>query len=210
MFHLNSNSSFRSSDAADEKSRRFFNRVAFAFPLIERALLPGYRQALAATRLDTALTVLDLGTGTGILAAAFAERGHVVKGLDFAQRLLQRAVRRHPTVAFELFNLADLDSLPTNSWDVVSMGYLLHGLDRDFRQAVLREAARIANSHVLIFDYGEPGNALVRFIEWIEGPHYPEFLRDSRAIDFARAGLTLRHHRPMRGSGAMWLCVPDS
>jgi 2-polyprenyl-3-methyl-5-hydroxy-6-metoxy-1,4-benzoquinol methylase len=38
-----------------------------------------------------ALSVLDLATGTGLLAGAFAERGHAVAGPDFADNLLNRA-----------------------------------------------------------------------------------------------------------------------
>jgi SAM-dependent methyltransferase len=210
MLHLNSDTSPHARRTEHDKTRRFFNRVGFAFPLIERALLPGYRRSLEETGLDPSLSVLDFGAGTGILASAFAERGHTVKGLDFAVRLLRRARRLHPDIDFELFDLLDLGTLPADSWDLVSMGYLLHGLDREFRLQILRQAARIAKSHVVVFDYGEPGNRWVRLIEWIEGPHYPEFLADSREADFAAAGLTLLRHRPMANSGAMWLCAPGA
>ncbi len=188
------------------KTRRFFNLVALIYPFIERNLDPAYNQALDRLTLDRDLDVLDLATGTGILAGSFAERGHRVQGLDFAENLLRRARRRYPEVHFRNFDLADLAEIPDESHDIVCMGFLLHGLDAEFRQQILIQAARIAARYVLVCDYGRPGNWFVRFIEWIEGPHYPAFLAAARGEEFARAGLAVRKEIPFRNFGTAWLC----
>ena len=52
----------------NQKARRFFNRTAIIYPIIERALFPEYKRALRKLDLDSNLSVLDLATGTGILA----------------------------------------------------------------------------------------------------------------------------------------------
>ncbi|MCP4388791.1 MAG: hypothetical protein GY802_10885, partial [Gammaproteobacteria bacterium] len=77
---------------------------------------------------------------------------------------------------FRHFDLLHLDRLEADSYDLVSMGWFLHGLSADFRRYVLRESARIARVQVLIFDYCCDGGWLVRLIEWIEGPNYPAFI----------------------------------
>ncbi len=131
----------------------FFNRMSPLYPIVERHLFPEYRRALGRIALSPELHVLDLATGTGLLAGAFSERGHAVSGLDFADKLLKRARRRFPQVDFRHFDLLHLDRIETHTFDLVCMGYFLHGLSPDFRRYVLRESARIARAQVLIIDY---------------------------------------------------------
>jgi SAM-dependent methyltransferase len=156
--------------AERRRARRFFNRISPLYPIVERHLFPEYRDALFRIGLPPAL---DLATGTGLLAGAFAERGHAVTGLDFADRLLSRARKRFPQVDFRNLDLRHLDGFESDAYDLVSMGYFLHGLSPDFRRFILRETVGIARSYVLSFDYGRDGGWLIRFIEWIEGPNYP-------------------------------------
>ena len=52
---------------------------------------------LADSQVETGMTVLDLGIGTGNLAARFAERGCWVWGLDFAPAMIARAQIKVPT-----------------------------------------------------------------------------------------------------------------
>jgi ubiquinone/menaquinone biosynthesis C-methylase UbiE len=87
------------------RARRFFNRMSPLYPIVERHLFPQYRAVLARLALPPELGVLDLATGTGLLAGAFAERGHAVTGLDFAEKLLNRARRRFPGVDFRNLDL---------------------------------------------------------------------------------------------------------
>lgn len=188
-----------------QKVRRFFNRVAFVFPFIEYNLFPEYRRALKKLNLPTNQTVLDLATGTGILAGAFAERGHAVVGLDFADKLLKRARRKFSQVDFRHFDLFHLNEIAGGQYDLVAMGYFLHGVDPAFRHQVLTEAVRIAREYVVVFDYCCRGNWLVRFIEWLEGPHYPSFVAGSREEDFRTAGLRIIKEINLSDYGSVWL-----
>jgi len=190
------------------RAQRFFNRVSVLYPVVERHLSPQYRQSLCAIDLPRELSVLDLATGTGLLAGAFSERGHPVTGLDFADKLLRRARRRFPRVDFRSFDLLHRDRIEARAYDVVSMGYLLHGLSPDFRRFVLRQSARIARAHVLVFDYGRDGGWFVRLIEWIEGPNYPLFIAEDREQAFRRADLQLERVEQVSEFGSYWLCAP--
>src|SRR5690606_2963385 len=53
------------------------------------------------------LRVLDLGTGTGALAALFAEAGCHVTGVDFSEEMLARARERVPRATFWHVDLLD-------------------------------------------------------------------------------------------------------
>src|ERR1700757_2160875 len=45
--------------------------------------------------------VLDLGTGPGLVAAAAADRGAHVIGIDFSETMLAEARSRHPSLQFQ-------------------------------------------------------------------------------------------------------------
>ena len=188
------------------RARRFFNLVSVIYPLIERSLTPAYRRALRKLKLDPGLSVMDLATGTGILAAAYAERGHPTTGIDFAANLLSRARRKFPEVTFREMDLVELDGIPDGSFGIVSIGYFLHGVDAEFRQEVLAEATRISSDYVIVFDYGRPGNFLVRFIEWVEDSHYLGFLASSRDAEYREAGLEIVKDFPTSDFGQVWVC----
>ncbi len=189
-----------------QRTRQFFNLVSPIYPFIEKGLLPEYQRVLNDFNFDPNLSVLDLATGTGILAGSFAARGHNVTGFDFSESLLRRAKRRYPEVTFHNTDLADLDQVETNSYDIVTMGFFLHGVDAGFRNFVLMEAARIAVSKVVVFDYGRPGNWFVRLIEWVEGPHYPGFMASSRSEEFLKAGLVIEEEARLSNYGSVWVC----
>jgi SAM-dependent methyltransferase len=192
------------------RARRFFNRMSPLYPIVERHLFPQYRDVLSRIALPPALSVLDLATGTGLLAGAFAERGHAATGLDFADKLLDRARKRFPQIDFRNLDLRHLDRIGTGAYDLVSMGYFLHGLSPDFRRFILRESARVARAHVLIFDYGRDGGWFVRLIEWMEGPNYPAFLAEDRTREIDAAGLRIDREEQVSDFGSYWLCTLSS
>jgi ubiquinone/menaquinone biosynthesis C-methylase UbiE len=188
-----------------ERARRLFNRAAPLFLIIERWLEPQYRDALAALGLPRHLSVLDVGTGTGSLAMALAARGHPVTGIDVAERLLRRARRRVPAAGFCRMDLVELPDVVAGAFDLVAVGYVLHGLSPRLRRFTLEQAGRIAARAVLVFDYAAPGPWYVRVVEHFEGPHYREFLRSSVESLLAEVGLSVERTVPMAPSSACWL-----
>ena len=198
-------------DSVDERRRakRFFNRVALAFHVIDRRLGPEYRRALEVLSLSTDQTVLDIGTGTGTLAAAFAERGHRVTGIDFVERLLERARRRVPSGDFRLLDLVEVEAMPSGAFDIVCLAYVLHGLSPELRDTTLHHAARLARNGVLVFDYSCLGPWYVRLIEWIEGPYYPSFVARSMDDQVSAHRLTVEESGETSSIGGWWWCVED-
>jgi ubiquinone/menaquinone biosynthesis C-methylase UbiE len=106
--------------------------------------------------------ILDVGTGTGRVAAMLAGGGAVVTSIDTSERMLDAARKRASAQLVDVtFVLADAHALDfeSRSFDVVvCLGVL--GAARDWRRC-LAESCRIAD-RLVIFDY--PSAASVALI----------------------------------------------
>ena len=71
--------------------------------------------------------VVDLGTGTGVLARGFAAAGCQVTGVDIAPEMLAQA--DDGTVTYRVAPAEDT-GLPASAWDVVSAGQCWHWFDQ--------------------------------------------------------------------------------
>lgn len=188
-------------------ARRFFNRTALIYPVIGRRSVPAYRRVLRELSFPAELTILDIGTGTGSLAGVFADRGHRVTGVDSADQLIATARRRVPSGDFRVMDLVELGEMAPDSFDIVCLAHVLHGLNPDLREVALHIAARLAREGVLVFDYSGPGPWYVRLVEWIEGPHYTSFLARG-LVDLASAHrLVIKEHGETSSFGGWWWCV---
>ncbi len=95
-------------------------------------------------------TILDVGTGTGVFAEAFAKRDRFILGVDVNPEMLPAA---RTFVTAGVFSVATAENLPCadNSLDLVFMGLLLH--ESDGQLQVLREAQRVAKFRVGILEW---------------------------------------------------------
>jgi SAM-dependent methyltransferase len=87
--------------------------------------------------------LLDMGTGTGLLAREFARRGCLVTGIDLSPRLLalaQAANAGEVVRPLYLRHRAESTHLPASSFDVVAAGTAWHLFNR---HAAAREAKRL-------------------------------------------------------------------
>jgi len=88
-------------------------------------------------------SVLDLGTGTGVLARGFARGGSKVIGLDVSPVLIAESKKLDEQAGLKIDYLlgpAERIPLPTESVDVISAGQCWHWFDR---RAVLGESLRL-------------------------------------------------------------------
>jgi len=103
-----------------ERAARFY---VDAFGPLTIQTAPALLDAVGAGR---GTRILDVACGPGFIAAAAAERGAVVTGLDFASAMVDEATRRHPGIAFRQ---GDAEALPFEdaSFDAVTMNFgMLH------------------------------------------------------------------------------------
>jgi len=84
--------------------------------------------------------ILDVACGPGFIAAAAAERGAVVAGLDFASAMIDEATRRHPRIAFRQGD-AEALAFEDACFDAVTMNFGMLHLARP--DAAIAEAWRV-------------------------------------------------------------------
>lgn len=95
---------------------------------------------LEATNVGSGDRVLDLGTGPGLAAAAAAQRGAEVVGVDFSDAMLTEARRLHPEIEFHRASAEDLP-FEDGDYEVVMGNFVLHHSGDP--QAVLEETIRV-------------------------------------------------------------------
>ena len=109
--------------------------------------------------------ILDVATGTGMVAFALAHRGATVTALDQSEAMLAVARRRTPpttgTVTF-VTGEAERIPYPDASFDALTFTYLLRYVDDP--HATLRELARVVRpgGRIGMVEFGVPGNPALK------------------------------------------------
>jgi ubiquinone/menaquinone biosynthesis C-methylase UbiE len=108
------------------------------------------RVAALSTEGITVESVLDIGTGTGVFAEAFAAQGIAVTGIDVNAELLEVARQAVPTAQFRQ---APVEQIPfaDRSFDLAFLGHVLHEADDPL--TALEEARRVARTRVAILEW---------------------------------------------------------
>jgi demethylmenaquinone methyltransferase/2-methoxy-6-polyprenyl-1,4-benzoquinol methylase len=114
------------------------------------------------------MRILDVATGTGMVAFALAARGAEVIGLDQSEAMLSGArarLQRTPELAGRLsLVLGEAEALPyaDAEFDALSFTYLLRYVDD--RAATMRELARVVKpgGRIAMVEFGVPSDPVLR------------------------------------------------
>ena len=123
--------------------------------------------------------ILDVGTGTGVFAEAFAARGFAVTGIDTNSDLLQEARRLVPSAEFKR---AAAEAIPygDGTFEVVFLGHVLHETDDPL--GALSEARRVATVRVVVMEWP--------YLQEEQGPPLEHRITQDTIVEMARlAGL---------------------
>jgi demethylmenaquinone methyltransferase/2-methoxy-6-polyprenyl-1,4-benzoquinol methylase len=164
---------YRSGRLAADGVRRMFDRIAPVYDAMNRLMTAGLDQRWRRITADAAVRpgdrVLDACCGTGDLALAAVAAGGRVTGLDFSERMLDRARRKSSAVAWVR---GDVLSLPfgDQSFDAVTVGFGMRNLEdlacglAELRR-VLRPGGRLA-----VLEITRPRGPLALFYRlWFDG-----------------------------------------
>jgi len=194
------------SESANEE-KEYYSLVEKVFavlaPFYDAAtfMLSGTRKrvvAIANARPDA--RILDVATGTGKQAFAFAERGYQVVGVDLSEAMLRVANRKNKYHNLK-FQTADATKLPfrDDSFDVSCVSFALHDMPPAIRERVLREVARVTKTDgtIMIVDYALPTNKLggflsYHFVRLYEREYYARFIRTDLPALLGSVGITIK------------------
>jgi demethylmenaquinone methyltransferase / 2-methoxy-6-polyprenyl-1,4-benzoquinol methylase len=153
--------------------RRMFDRIAPVYDLMNRIMTAGldrsWRRVTAAAVVRPGDRVLDACCGTGDLAIAARAAGGEVTGLDFSERMLERARRKSPEVDWVQGDLLELP-FPEASFDAATVGFGVRNvpeLERGLAELrrVLRPGGRLA-----VLEITRPRGVLALFYRlWFDG-----------------------------------------
>ena len=158
---------------APDAVRSMFDRISPVYDTMNRTMTLGldqrWRRAAVRAVVRPGNRVLDACCGTGDLAMAAVDAGARVTGLDFSERMLERARRKSPEVDWvqgEALALPFADG----SFDAATVGFGVRNLDDLERglaelRRVLRRGGRLA-----ILEITRPRGVLAPFYRlWFDG-----------------------------------------
>lgn len=158
---------------APDAVRTMFDRIAPVYDAMNRVMTMGldrrWRRLTAEAVVQDGNAVLDACCGTGDLAVADEHAGGHVTGLDFSERMLDRA---RPKSAAVSWVRGDVLAVPFQdaSFDVVTVGFGIRNVED--LEAVLRELARVLSpgGRLGCLEITRPRGALRPFFRlWFDG-----------------------------------------
>ena len=129
---------------APDAVRTMFDRIAPVYDLMNRLMTAGldgrWRRLTAESVVSPGDDVLDACCGTGDLALADERAGGRATGLDFSERMLERARRKSTSVRWVQGDLLALP-FPDESFDAATVGFGIRNVED--LEAGLRELGRV-------------------------------------------------------------------
>jgi demethylmenaquinone methyltransferase/2-methoxy-6-polyprenyl-1,4-benzoquinol methylase len=158
---------------APDAVRSMFDRISPVYDAMNRTMTMGldqrWRRAAVSAVVQPGDRVLDACCGTGDLAVAAHEAGGEVTGVDFSERMLERARRKSGEVEWVQGDALALP-FPDGAFDAATVGFGVRNLDDLERglaelRRVLRPGGRLA-----ILEITRPSGLLAPFYRlWFDG-----------------------------------------
>lgn len=129
--------------------------------------------------------ILDVATGTGQQAFAFAKKGYEVTGIDLSDAMIGVAKKKNKFRNAK-FEVADATNLPfeDNIFDVSAISFALHDMPLSIREKVLKEMVRVTKPQgiIVVADYNLPENKISKFLIYhfvslYEAEYYKTFIK---------------------------------
>ena len=186
-------------------TKKAFDILAPFYNLMTLPLVQIRDQVVAIANLRKGSKVLDVATGTGQQAFAFAKSGHDVTGVDLTESMIEVA-RRYNKNGFVKFEISDATHLrfEENTFDISCISFALHDMPLSIRERVLREMVRVTKPEgvMIIVDYDLPNNnigrALIyRFITLYEGEYYKQFIGSDLEALLHKTGIEICERVPI-------------
>jgi demethylmenaquinone methyltransferase/2-methoxy-6-polyprenyl-1,4-benzoquinol methylase len=164
---------YESGRLAPDAVERMFDRIAPVYDAMNRTMTAGldrrWRRITAEAVVRPGDDVLDACCGTGDLAVAGARRGGRVTGLDFSERMLERARRKAPELEWVRGDMLAMP-FPDGRFDAATVGFGVRNVE-DLGQGLV-ELRRVLRSggRLGILEITRPRGVLAPFYRlWFDG-----------------------------------------
>ena len=164
--------------------RGWFEKWAWFYDLIALPLI-GIRNKVADLvdeEYKDKIKILDVCTGTGTQAFAFAKKGYEVMGIDLSEEMLRVANKKNKYENVR-FVVADATKMPFENdyFECACISFGLHDMPYEVRHHVLDEMKRVSEK-IIVVDYHIPKNRLhrwlhVSFASLYESKYYRDFAK---------------------------------
>ncbi|MFZ2625694.1 MAG: methyltransferase domain-containing protein [Propionibacterium sp.] len=162
------------------------------------------RRVARGIHLPPGARLLDVATGTGGQARAFAAKAQEVGCVDLSAAMLRvaRRTNRAPNVSFRQADAARLPFADL-SFDAACISFALHEMPAGVRDRVLAEMVRVTKpgAWIVVVDYRLPANRLARWLAFhleraYEGVHYAHFMAADLVALLESAGIHVVEQAP--------------
>lgn len=124
-------------------------------------------------------SILDMGCGTGNWSKILYDQGGRVVGFDYSTKMIKYAqIRQNPEIFFYQDDVMNIDKIPSDSYQLISAAFVLHGFSHQQRMWILQQINRICREGVIVFDFYKKIPWIAELIEIFEGSHYTDFIQN--------------------------------
>ena len=165
--------------------RKAFDALAPFYDVVAAPFSSVRGRVVNFTKAQKGSKILDVATGTGQQAFAFAKKGYEVMGIDISEAMLNVAKKKnkYKNVKFEVADATNL-RFKDNSFDVSTISFALHDMPLSIREKVLGEMVRVTKPQgiIVIADYNLPENKISKFLIYhfvalYEAEYYKTFIK---------------------------------
>ena len=191
--------------------RKFFRIWSKFYDLTDIFIASIRKTTVNMTGADSGDKILDVATGTGKQAFAFAQKGYRVVGIDLSEDMLRIAIKHNKNKNL-IFKEADARSMPfnANEFDSSCISFALHDMPVDVRENVLQEMVRVTkpNGTIMIIDYSLPANKIGKyliyhFVKMYESVYYAQFIKADLKSLLTKSGIKVIAEYPVLVGGGI-------
>jgi demethylmenaquinone methyltransferase/2-methoxy-6-polyprenyl-1,4-benzoquinol methylase len=185
--------------------KRFFERCAAVYDIAEIFTSKVRTKVADLVNAREDSKILDVCTGTGRQAFAFAKKGSDVTGIDLSEAML-RVANRNNNYENMKFEYADAANMPfiDNCFDISSVSFGLHDMPLSIREKVLEEMVRVTKPKgtIVIVDYALPRNKIGKFliyhfVKFYESKYYSKFIKSDLETLLKESGIDIQAELPI-------------
>jgi len=183
--------------------KREFSRWAPIYDILTAPISRIRDKVVDFTNAPDGSKILDIATGTGKQALAFAKKGYDVIGIDLSEDMLKVANKKNKYKNLR-FEVADATNMPFEDrhFDVSCVSFALHDVPLSIREKILKEVVRVTKPKgiIVIIDYALPKNKIggyliYHFVKSYESIYYPEFIKSDFKALLRKSGIDIEKER---------------